>query len=379
MVLSTLLPSSTFHPAHVSKAGCSSTKMSSDSASVEAEVIDLASKFFNVNCSIIAAAVLMVYDTALTFDREVICVWKRKFSLVTILFICMRYGTLVSKVISTMMGVIPQEFLYCSVIERMSMALVLLVMLAQSIFTSLRLWAIWDRNCFVLAIVLPVALVPIGVNVYLLVLSSPYTNDSSGLPSVLNICEESINISLRTYLIVPMVSRSFSILGDAQGLIATWIKTWYTRRELKAVMQDDFGHSQPSISDLILRDGTLYFATLLALNIAVLVLDISLISGSNPAGTFIDTLTSILLCRLILNLRSFNHSEVLYSMPALSINPVLIPGAIPNRSWSSSFVESALDNIGASLSFEDRRGEEEIRHTEVDVVAEDSSHWQHRR
>lgn len=43
---------------------------------------------------------LVSYEIPLTFDRELTCIWKRKISIVTVVFICMRYGTLAERVLA---------------------------------------------------------------------------------------------------------------------------------------------------------------------------------------------------------------------------------------------------------------------------------------
>ena len=44
----------------------------------------------NLNCTVI-----VVYNTLLTFSREVTCIWRRKFSAVTVLFFTQRYCMLI--------------------------------------------------------------------------------------------------------------------------------------------------------------------------------------------------------------------------------------------------------------------------------------------
>ena len=47
----------------------------------------------------IVLAGLVVYDTLLTFSRELDCIWKRKFSLVMVLFVAQRYLLILQGVI----------------------------------------------------------------------------------------------------------------------------------------------------------------------------------------------------------------------------------------------------------------------------------------
>ncbi|KAI0080538.1 hypothetical protein K474DRAFT_203978 [Panus rudis PR-1116 ss-1] len=48
----------------------------------------------------IAAATILVYDTILTFPQEIKCIWSRKWSVVTLLYVALRYGTLLDNILS---------------------------------------------------------------------------------------------------------------------------------------------------------------------------------------------------------------------------------------------------------------------------------------
>lgn len=91
----------------------------------------------------------------------------------------------------------------------------------------------------------------------------------------------------------------------------------------------------------MIRDG---IAVLLCLNIAVVVFNVIPTVSFNPVSQFIDSLTSVLLCRLILNLRSYDLVEgsdtaatLAYDRPARSLH----------------LAHAVIDNIGASISFND--------------------------
>lgn len=48
----------------------------------------------SLTCEIYLAIVVVFYDWFTTFDKEVRCIWKGKFTLVTLLYILNRYGVL---------------------------------------------------------------------------------------------------------------------------------------------------------------------------------------------------------------------------------------------------------------------------------------------
>jgi len=72
------------------------------------------------------------------------------------------------------------------------------------------------------------------------------------------------------------------------------------------------GQSKISLTGLLMRDGTLYFAALLCFNTVVLALNNTPEVQFSPSGAFIDAFTGLLLCRFILNLRSFDLVDELH-------------------------------------------------------------------
>lgn len=117
-----------------------------------------------------------------------------------------------------------------------------------------------------------------------------------------------------------------------------------------------------SVAELLIRDGTVYFGVLCCLNIAALILDTTPQVAFNPTSSFIDSFTAILLCRLILNLRSY---QVVDDPNAT---------AKVNQMTSVRFANSLFDNIGASISLGSPAGEDESfvsEHKRVNATIEE--------
>ncbi|KAJ3556423.1 hypothetical protein NM688_g2035 [Phlebia brevispora] len=101
-----------------------------------------------------------------------------------------------------------------------------------------------------------------------------------------------------------MTTRASVIAADAIVLLVTWVKTWHTYKTASRV------DVHVPLSYLILRDGTIYFMILLALNVLqILVVGVSVFEKLEPVNSFIVTLTPILISRFILNLRDANESR----------------------------------------------------------------------
>ncbi|KAK7687274.1 hypothetical protein QCA50_009779 [Cerrena zonata] len=56
------------------------------------EVVATLSSIQAQNFFLVAPFALIVYDTILTIPQEIKCIWKRKFSAVTVLYLFIRYG-----------------------------------------------------------------------------------------------------------------------------------------------------------------------------------------------------------------------------------------------------------------------------------------------
>lgn len=54
---------------------------------------------------------LIIYEIFLTFEREIVCIWRRKFSAVTVLYACMRYALLIDKLIALVSAITPEHLL----------------------------------------------------------------------------------------------------------------------------------------------------------------------------------------------------------------------------------------------------------------------------
>ncbi|EPS96176.1 hypothetical protein FOMPIDRAFT_61838, partial [Fomitopsis schrenkii] len=109
---------------------------------------------------------LLFYDYALTFSREVRCIWRRKFTGATMLFLLNRY--------LFMVYLVSRFYLEMSPINTMSLDVLLILYLwsalftrstqMRGLFTALRMYAIWYKNRKIFGVVLFLGVVPIGVN-----------------------------------------------------------------------------------------------------------------------------------------------------------------------------------------------------------------------
>ncbi|PIL36126.1 hypothetical protein GSI_01786 [Ganoderma sinense ZZ0214-1] len=79
-----------------------SSRMDNDNGSSEAQFVATQQSFIaDYYCSL-AALTLLVFEYAITFDREVALFWKRRASGASVLFMLTRYISLVTYVVRTM-------------------------------------------------------------------------------------------------------------------------------------------------------------------------------------------------------------------------------------------------------------------------------------
>ncbi|KAI0075177.1 hypothetical protein K474DRAFT_1646913, partial [Panus rudis PR-1116 ss-1] len=183
----------------------------------------------------ISATVLIAYDIVLTFSREVESIWKRQWSLITLLYVIIRYGALfdlLTNVIFTLYVANDVTPISCKALNDTLDVLDILLLSAIAAFTCLRVWAITARQWIPL------------VTVFLLSAFIPAAN-----------------------IVIPFVTRGVAITTDALVIAITWYKTMYVLKQGRSL------HVKTDMTTVLVRNGTLQFAALLLLNILTLLFD----------------------------------------------------------------------------------------------------------
>jgi len=289
---------------------------------------------FQNNDGIIAATALLLYEILLTYDHELNSIWRRKFSAVTALFLCIRYGTLISQVAYLAFSLLPEMSPACGVMGYLYSLLNVLSHIASSAFECLRIWAIWNHHWLVLLLVIPTSLFPMVLDAYVAISERPLM---LALPTPLEGCSLNIPLSIDAYTHSTVAELVFGIVTDTIVVVATIMKTWSIHRSLPGINTDG-ERSNPSLSRLVLRDGTVYFVVLLGVNITAIVFSLTpKFFSFNIVGIFVRPIRAMLLCRLILNLRSYNTAGT-------------TTYTADGRQISSVRFATALGNIGAPLS-----------------------------
>ncbi|OBZ67914.1 hypothetical protein A0H81_12146 [Grifola frondosa] len=215
---------------------------------------------------------------------------------------------------------------------------VVVAYIVVAVFSALRVYAIWNRDWRPFILVLLVGIVVPATNLYHYARSSPaaFLPPLAGCGEAVNLTPEQLLRYSSASVVLSTVTHSCAIATDALVLVLTWAKTFGIKRAAMSL------HIKATLSTLLLRDGTLYFAILLLLNVVDLVVLQSDVIF-NPLPIFIDVFTCILISRFMLNLR-----EVFYSDDPLHDHSA----SLVSRFSNVNFASNVIGNLGAPLAYD---------------------------
>ncbi|EKM56285.1 uncharacterized protein PHACADRAFT_207564 [Phanerochaete carnosa HHB-10118-sp] len=229
-----------------------------------------------VSCSLIA---LVTYEYVVTLDQEIAVVWKRKFTATSMMLLSTRWLML--------WGVI---LMYMPAKQTSSITTL------TSLFSALRVYALWQQSRMkyvFTTIVFMLGLVPVGTNIFASVHTVLLCQD---IPIHGTYCSNFVNIQ-------PKLTND-AIAADIAVLALTWVKSFKQFQEMRRL---ELGSS---ISTVLLRDGSLYFVALLAMNILQLLTFTDAFVEANYADAFLQFMPAVLVQRFMLNLRQLSfHTD----------------------------------------------------------------------
>ncbi|TCD64403.1 hypothetical protein EIP91_004119 [Steccherinum ochraceum] len=260
---------------------------------------------------------VVVYDTLLTFSREVDSIWKRTFSVVTVIFVLQRWVLILYGVIANVPT--PRFWEYDTWV---------LLSSAGEAFSVLRIWATWGHALIpTLAVTLTSAIMPVLVGVRAIILYVHLVTPDFVDGACFN--------ASTPYTRAVSTHRIVAVASDALVLVLTWIKTadaWRQSRRLRGF--------RITVSTLLLRDGTIYFGMMLIIYFAALIVN-AFQTDADDAAAFISMLLAVgsnLLARFILDLRNIHEQG---------------PRNLRTMSSVRFAVQSFGGNMGAPLGIED--------------------------
>ncbi|KIP03866.1 hypothetical protein PHLGIDRAFT_129899 [Phlebiopsis gigantea 11061_1 CR5-6] len=255
----------------------------------------------------VAIPALVFYEYLITFGQELMVVWRRKFTWASVLLVAIRWTILLEAIFLVLPQ--PSETRLVSMqYKRRESDVVALPKLSwtdddgpEPVFSALRIFAISGRNLKLFLVVLIQGLAPVFINA---IITAHAGVNFPFIGPKLVICQAAF-VPPRPLALVCKSARSSAIaiasrvpvvISEAIILVVTWKKTFYSRQNLLRA------RITTSLTQSLLRDGTLYFVVLLLLNVAQLVI-LSSVDSLEFIGPLLDTLPPILISRFIMNLR----------------------------------------------------------------------------
>ncbi|KAI0667152.1 hypothetical protein C8Q78DRAFT_982689, partial [Trametes maxima] len=289
---------------------------------------------FVQNCVNFVLATLIFYEYLITFEDEFRLIWRGKLTGASVIFVLNRYIMVVQNAI-TMASIVP----LCAVLGYMDVVLSILPYVLWNAFSTLRVYATSGRDWRISSVVCVLMLGPLVSNIYDAPVIKPVNMPAPYL------CSASNGVSLAVHYALVLGSRCPLIAGDALVLAVTWRKTYRVRK-----IAEGSGVRTPLL-DLLLRDGTLYFGTMLLLN--VLHILITFVQQVSVMGDVADVLTSILVSRFILNLREYSGKGIAArnrSHPHDSQAASMSAGGRSTLVFASRIVGSLGESLGRPVS-----------------------------
>ncbi|RPD59021.1 hypothetical protein L226DRAFT_572371 [Lentinus tigrinus ALCF2SS1-7] len=290
-----------------------------DARAAAAIVVELYNIVYTGNYCDLATSVLFIYDSVVTLEREVACFLTAERNGTSLLFLSNKVISMTFYVMQ-LIGFMTfpsdaRSVTRCGSFSRALHAMLALQMIPWAVFSALRAYVV-SRSKVLGFLVLVFSIAPTAANLV------PYGYGLSGVIlakyglGCLSTDDTTAELTLSDTSAVTIVSRAPLIAADILLIFITWTKL-SSRDVLKGIR----GSGRLSLSDIILRDGTIYFIVLSLLNI--LHLTLSLLSahnitrqatingtGSSFVTLFTAPITAILMSRFLLQLQEANQAVI---------------------------------------------------------------------
>ncbi|RPD59078.1 hypothetical protein L227DRAFT_654449 [Lentinus tigrinus ALCF2SS1-6] len=275
--------------------------MSSDTDADAAAMAALFNRFYTEGYLRLAVTTFFIYDALITFDREVACFWTAKWNGAPLLYFTNKWISLTLYVLSLGASATFPSDKVCSNYEIAISSLTRVQFIPGAVFSALRAYVL-SRSKFLGLLVLALSLAPFGANL------AAYHYDVSGVNFPPFGCLYTDNTDVPISLKVVLISRVPLIVADSLLVYITW-----TKLRSQHLLRDIRHAKRLSLSDVLFRGGTIYFAVLSILNIVHLVISATALEGFAQGSyipIFTAPLTAIFISRFLLELQEANQAAV---------------------------------------------------------------------
>ncbi|KAL5487684.1 hypothetical protein ACEPAI_5792 [Sanghuangporus weigelae] len=232
-----------------------------------------------------------LYEYAITLDREIEAFWKRRFTFATVLWFLNRYILLFSTFPTVVGFHYPYSDEQCSRFVRFPGSMQIASNVASGLTLSLRVYALYGQAWWVIAVLLPVFLAEIGLEIWAV---------AGGVTASLPPGTIGCILTGR-----PDEGDRFAAFWIGQLVFPTLV---FAMTLVRVIRLRRYGTLKGSLLTVIFRDGLCYFFVIFIVNLTnVLTYTESLKFANAP---FTNVITTLMICRLMLNLRRPEPSEV---------------------------------------------------------------------
>ncbi|KAH9945400.1 uncharacterized protein BXZ73DRAFT_96391 [Epithele typhae] len=231
----------------------------------------------------VAGCVFFLWEAVLNLGREVDLFWQRPTSGASVLYFANKYIFLLYSILNLVtFDTSLTNNLY-----------VISSYMVWGTFSSLRALAL-TRSLILAVGILLLALVPVGIN------AVRYGFDFNAANDPILGCVFGNTLPSNLPPISSLITVDFTLIG------VTWWKIYAQARWSKVIL------ARPTLSTVLLRDGTIYFIILLIMNALHMTFTLTTLSqeGTNIVsnlGIFTDPVTAVLVSRFLLNLQEVNQ------------------------------------------------------------------------
>ncbi|EPT04769.1 hypothetical protein FOMPIDRAFT_1021627 [Fomitopsis schrenkii] len=246
-----------------------------------------------VNCCGAAATALLVFDYVLTLEEEVEYIWSSGNSLYVLLFFANRFAML-GMAVGSVLGMVPwYSIVSCTVVNWALAGFQIFTLLLWAVISTLRVYAVSNRDWGFTLLTLCLGLTPVATNLYVNIKAVflPFAHFGT-----YTFCTSNIEYTLTLATSLEITTRSCLIASDALVVLIAWYQLHASITTVRLSVRS-------TLATVLLRDGTLYFAVLLLLNIAQVITDIDIGLIYNPLPYFTNPITAIIMSRFLLAVR----------------------------------------------------------------------------
>jgi len=293
--------------------------MNSTITQLPAQTIKDVTYLYATNYFGFASYTILVWDHAITFSDEVRYIWqgRKKTTLIIILFMINRYLTPLNFILNLFAYLSPVWTpTLCSHFVRYEGSMIVIALGITALMMMIRVTAIYSGSRLVLGVLITIFLVEMGVMAWLLSGAHAVVHEKG-----IHGCSMVFSSNIGFW---PSASAWLPLLYDTVVLVLTLSRTIYSIKGLKGVTSNRVSQ-RGSISEILLKDGILYFSVIFVANFVLTVMILKAPPGiQNICAQFEQLITVTMISRITISLRKNVRSgedDWIQNDPTLSLKP----------------------------------------------------------